>query len=57
MALNAICKCNHELWRAELPLICYNIVEWHLPNHVVRQFAGLQTIVMQHETTGQNLHK
>jgi hypothetical protein len=35
MALNAICKRNHDLWRAKLPLICYYIVEWHLPNRVL----------------------
>jgi hypothetical protein len=27
MALNAICKRDQELWRAELPLICYYIVK------------------------------
>jgi hypothetical protein len=41
MALNAIFKCDQELWRAELLLICYYIVEWHLPNHVLRQFGWL----------------
>jgi hypothetical protein len=31
MAINAICKHDQELWRAELLLICYYIVEWHEP--------------------------
>jgi hypothetical protein len=44
IALNAICKHNQVLWRAELPLICYYVVEWHLPNHVVWHFRGLQTV-------------
>jgi hypothetical protein len=57
MALNAICRHDQDLWMAVLPLICYYIVEWHLPIHVVRQFGGLQTIVMQHEATSETLHK
>jgi hypothetical protein len=48
MGLNAICRRDHDLWTVVLPLICYYIVEWHLPIHVVRQFGGLQTVAMQH---------
>jgi hypothetical protein len=36
MALNTISKCDQELWRAELLLICYYVVEWYLPNHVLQ---------------------
>jgi hypothetical protein len=57
MALNAICKRDHDLWRAKLPLICYYIVEWHLPNRVLCQFGRLQTIAMHHEAMSQKLHK
>jgi hypothetical protein len=57
MTLHAICTCDHDLWRAELPLICYYIVEWHLANHVVHQFGRLQIVVVQHEATSQNLHQ
>jgi hypothetical protein len=57
MTLNAICYRDQELWRAELPLIFYYVVEWHLPNRVVHQFGGLQTVVVQHEATSQYLHK
>jgi hypothetical protein len=57
MALNVICTCNHDLWTIVLPLICYCIVEWHLPIRVVRQFGGLQTVAVQHEATSDHLHK
>jgi hypothetical protein len=40
-----------------LLLICYYIVEWHLPVHVVHQFGGLQTVAMQHAAMSQSLHK
>jgi hypothetical protein len=57
MALNTICKHDQNLWRVELPLICYYIVEWHRPIRVLRQFGGLQTIVVHHEVMSENLHK
>jgi hypothetical protein len=57
MALNAICRCDQDLWTVVLPLICYYIVDWHLPIRVVCQFGRLQTIVMQHEAMSVNLHK
>jgi hypothetical protein len=57
MALNAICRHNQDLWIAVLPLICYYIVEWHLPICVMHQFGGLQIVVVQHEATSENLHK
>jgi hypothetical protein len=57
MTINAICRCDQDLWVDVLPLICYYIAEWHLPIRVVCQFGGLQTIVMQHEAMSKNLHK
>jgi hypothetical protein len=57
MAPNAICTCDQDLWMIVLLLICYYIVEWHLPIHVVRQFGGLQTVAVHHELTSPNLHK
>jgi hypothetical protein len=41
MDLNCICKHDSDLWRGEVPLICYYVVEWHLPNGVSRQFGKL----------------
>jgi hypothetical protein len=57
MGLNAICKRDQDLWTAVLPLICYYIVEWHLPVHVVHQFGGLQIVAVQHAAMSQSLHK
>jgi hypothetical protein len=57
MGLNTICRCDHDLWTAMLPLICYYIVEWHLLVRVVRQFGGLQTVAVQHAAMSQSLHK
>jgi hypothetical protein len=57
MALNAICRRDQDLWTVMLPLSCYYRVEWHLPIRVVRQFGGLQTIVVRHATTSEHLHK
>jgi hypothetical protein len=57
MALDAISMRNQDLWRAELPLICYYIVQWHLPTHMLRQFGRLQLVAMQHESTSEKLHK
>jgi hypothetical protein len=41
MALNVICRHEQDLWMIVLLLICYYIVEWHLPICVVHQFGGL----------------
>ncbi|KAI5662429.1 hypothetical protein M9H77_21752 [Catharanthus roseus] len=30
---------SSDLWRAEVPLICYEIMEYHYPGRVMRQFA------------------
>jgi hypothetical protein len=57
MALNTICKCDQDLWMVVLPLICYYIVEWHLPIRVRCQFGRLQTVAMHHESMSDYLHK
>jgi hypothetical protein len=57
MGLNTICRCDHDLWMVVVPLICYYIVEWHLPVRVVCQFGGLETIAVQHVATSQSLYK
>jgi hypothetical protein len=57
MVLNSICKRDQDLWTTVLLLICYYIVECHMPIHVVRQFGGMHTIAMQHEATSKHLHK
>ncbi|RVW42730.1 Serine/threonine-protein phosphatase 7 long form-like [Vitis vinifera] len=39
--LLTISLANQEIWRTMSPLICFDIVEWHRPEQVLRQF-GLQ---------------
>jgi hypothetical protein len=46
MALNDIWRRDQDLWMVVVPLICYYVVEWHLPIHVVRQFGRLQTVAV-----------
>jgi len=57
MNLNPLCKRDEELWRANVPLIYYYVVEWHLPDRVLRQFGKLQHADVQHVATNQKLHK
>ncbi|KAL9667392.1 hypothetical protein QQ045_001749 [Rhodiola kirilowii] len=43
--LNPTCLEGRETtWRADVPLICFNIIEWHHPGHVARQYGFLQGI-------------
>ncbi|XP_074311477.1 serine/threonine-protein phosphatase 7 long form homolog isoform X2 [Silene latifolia] len=39
-----ICHEDEEEWVVEAPLICFEIIEMHIPNRVVRQFGWHQTI-------------
>ena len=39
--LPTISLADQEIWRMMSPLICFDIVEWHRPERVLRQF-GLQ---------------
>ena len=40
-------RCHHseEVWTYLDPLICFHIVEWYLPDNVLRQFGMLQIIL------------
>ena len=33
-----------EIWTARVPLVCFNIVEWHFPDRVRRQFGWFQCV-------------
>jgi hypothetical protein len=44
------------LWTMTTPLIHNNVVEWHLPYRVVRQFGGVHDIPCNFDTDKQ-LHK
>ncbi|CAO2161607.1 unnamed protein product [Urochloa humidicola] len=57
MELSPLCTRDRELWRAEVPLICFYLVEYHLPCRVARQFGYLQHCPIEHPSTSQSLHK
>ena len=40
---------------AEVPLICFDVVEWHLPSCVLRQF-GRRQVIPAAPNTGVGLH-
>ncbi|RVX23743.1 Serine/threonine-protein phosphatase 7 long form-like [Vitis vinifera] len=42
--LPAICQADEEIWRTMSPLICFDIIEWHRPERVLRQFRMQQGI-------------
>ncbi|XP_052191625.1 serine/threonine-protein phosphatase 7 long form homolog [Diospyros lotus] len=42
--LPAICLDGQHIWRAEVPLICFDIIEWYFPRRVMRQFGLVQLI-------------
>ena len=44
------------MWRSRVPLICFWLVEFHLPNRVLRQF-GLKQEQPEDADTNHNLHK
>ena len=44
------------MWRSKVPLICFWLVEFHLPDRVLRQF-GLKQEVPEDADTDRDLHK
>ncbi|KAL9688171.1 hypothetical protein QQ045_032587 [Rhodiola kirilowii] len=42
--LHLVCLELRELWTADVPLICFNIVEWYHPFRVMRQFGWKKMI-------------
>lgn len=55
-ALPEICRASPHIWRTKSPLICFDIVEHHHPDRVLRQF-GLHQPVPPHCDTMTALHK
>ena len=55
LVLPPICLVGSVAWSAVVPLICFQVIEWHQPDRVLRQFGMQQPIpgpVMQPE----NIH-
>ncbi|XP_018437685.2 serine/threonine-protein phosphatase 7 long form homolog [Raphanus sativus] len=42
--LPLICLSGQNIWRTVAPLICFDVVEWHRPDRVLRQFGLHQTV-------------
>ncbi|KAM3359132.1 hypothetical protein P3S68_022065 [Capsicum galapagoense] len=38
------CRAGRDMWRVRVPIFCWDVVEVHLPNRVMRQF-GLQQVI------------
>ena len=53
--LSAISLADQEIWWMMSPLICFDIVEWHRPERVLRQF-GLQQGIPPSCSIEQHLH-
>ncbi|XP_052203665.1 serine/threonine-protein phosphatase 7 long form homolog [Diospyros lotus] len=58
-----ICVEGQGVWRSEVPLICFDIIEWHFPSRVMRQFGMVQCIpedvntnIMLHQQNKQGRH-
>jgi len=56
MNLSPMCERDLTYWRCTVPLLCYYIVEWHLPIRVMRQFGLLQEVAVAHVSTNTDLH-
>ncbi|CAL5058786.1 unnamed protein product [Urochloa decumbens] len=56
MQLSPLCMMDNEYRRSVCPLICFYIVEYHLPNRVMHQFGMLQHCPPEHNDTRHELH-
>ncbi|CAO2037609.1 unnamed protein product [Urochloa humidicola] len=56
MELSPQCKMDADYWRNVCPLICFFVVEYHLPNRVMRQFGHLQACPPEFIDTSKQLH-
>ena len=55
-SLSPVYIAGSDLWRARVPLICWHIVEHHLPDRVLRQFGMIQGIP-EYTDTDRGLHR
>ena len=54
--LQEICRSDRHVWRSRVPLICFDAVEFHYPDRVMRQFMFVQRILAAVDTSD-GLHK
>ncbi|GFZ18460.1 hypothetical protein Acr_27g0001990 [Actinidia rufa] len=54
-ALHNYCRVASDIWVTRSPLVYFEIVEWHLPDRVCRQF-GLRQVVPATHNTSPTLH-
>ncbi|CAL4907424.1 unnamed protein product [Urochloa decumbens] len=56
MQLSPFCQMDEDYWRLVCPLICFYIVEYHIPSRVMHQFGHLQSCPPEHIDTNKELH-
>ncbi|CAO2198854.1 unnamed protein product [Urochloa humidicola] len=56
LGLSPMCTRDRQLWRSQVPLIFFHVVELHLPHRVMRQFGKLQAFPPEAISTSQALH-
>ena len=54
-SLPTYCVIGQALWHIRAPFICFELVEWHFPDRVMRQF-GLQQAILENLDTSVQLH-
>ena len=54
--LSKICRSNKHVWRSRVPLICFDTMEFHYLDRVMRQFGFVQRIPAAVDTSD-GLHK
>ena len=55
--LNPVCRRDEDLWTTRAPLICFHLVEYHMPHRVQRQFGRLQEFPPMESSTSVELYK
>uniref|UniRef100_A0A2N9GDR6 Aminotransferase-like plant mobile domain-containing protein n=1 Tax=Fagus sylvatica TaxID=28930 RepID=A0A2N9GDR6_FAGSY len=55
--LPAYCKAGKNIWRTVSPLVCGHLIEWHVPNRVLRQFGMEQDIPGPFDTEARSIHQ
>ncbi|KAL5170181.1 Serine/threonine-protein phosphatase 7 long form [Glycine soja] len=53
--LPPICVVESVAWCALVPLICFQVIEWHQPDRVLRQF-GMQQLIPESHSQPLNIH-